>query len=171
MGEAAENQQLMRSVIQDLSLNFHFFLDLFLQHQGRSASSWRLLVVSAAMLTQAIWSNICKFHVMFLWREPINVNYAKLLVDSWAEIVIRYNFNQVTVDGISNITYWLSGLMGWKCTDIKVQVLSNINVGAEYLVKFIYLEDVIVLFAQVIWWSWQLFVLKKIMQVYIIGSF
>ena len=171
MGEAAENQQLMRSVIQDLSLNFHFFLDLFLQHQGRSASSWRLLVVSAAMLTQAIWSNICKFHVMFLWREPINVNYAKLLVDSWAEIVIRYNFNQVTVDGISNITYWLSGLMGWKCMDIKVQVLSNINYGAEYLVKLIYLEDVIVLFAQVIWWSWQLFVLKKIMQVYIIGSF
>ena len=34
--------------------------------------------------------------------------------------------------------------------DIKVQVLSNINVGAEYLVKLIYLEDVIVLFAQVI---------------------
>ena len=34
--------------------------------------------------------------------------------------------------------------------DIKVQVLSNINFGAEYLVKFIYLEDVIVLFAQVI---------------------
>ena len=34
--------------------------------------------------------------------------------------------------------------------DIKVQVLSNINFGAEYLVKSIYLEDVIVLFAQVI---------------------
>ena len=171
MGEAAENQQLIRSVIHDLSLNFHFFLDLFLQHHGRSASSWRLLVASAAMLTQAIWSNISKFHMIFLWREPINVNDTKLLVDSRAEIVIRYNFNQVTVDGISNITYWLSGLMGWKCMDIKVQVLCNINFGAEYLAKLIYLEDVIVLFAQVIWWSWQLFVLKKIMQVYIIGSF
>ena len=45
----------MRCFIQDLSLNFHLFLDLFLH--GGCSSSWQpLRAVSAAKLTQAIGS-------------------------------------------------------------------------------------------------------------------
>ena len=37
--------------------------------------------------------------------------------------------------------------MGWKCIDDKFKVLSNIYFDTEYLISFIYLENVIVLFA------------------------
>ena len=52
------------------------------------------LALSAAMLTQAIRSKTCSFHLMYLSTEPKNLNGAKKLVDSRADI-IRYNFNQV----------------------------------------------------------------------------
>ena len=46
MGEATEKKQLMRSFIQDLSLNFHFFLDVFLH--GNTSPEWQPFVVSGA---------------------------------------------------------------------------------------------------------------------------
>ena len=35
--------------------------------------------------------------------------------------------------------------MGWKCMDCKFQVLSIIYISAEYFIRFIYLENVIVI--------------------------
>ena len=67
----------MGSVIQDLSINFNFFLDLFQQHHGGSSSSWQPLAVSAAMLTQAIGSKIYNFDLMYLSKEPMNFNVTK----------------------------------------------------------------------------------------------
>ena len=58
----------MRRFIQDLSLNFHLFLDLFLY--GGSSSSWQPpWTVSVAVLTQAIGYIIFSFHLMYLSKK------------------------------------------------------------------------------------------------------
>ena len=54
-----------------------------------------ILAVPAAMLTQAIESKSWKFHLMYLSEEHMNLNFIKWLANSRADIVIRYNFNQV----------------------------------------------------------------------------
>ena len=41
--------------------------------------------------------------------------------------------------------------MRWKSMDSTLQVLSNIYFDAEYLIRFIYLENVVVQFALVMW--------------------
>ena len=43
---------------------------------------------------------------MFLSKEPMNLNGTKWLVDSRADIVIRYNFS--VLDNVSYITYLLT---------------------------------------------------------------
>ena len=41
--------------------------------------------------------------------------------------------------------------MRWKSMDSTLQVLSKIYFGAEYLIRFIYLENVVVQFVLVMW--------------------
>ena len=61
-------------------------------------------------------------------------------------------------------------LVGRKYMDHKFQVLSNIYFGNVYLIKFIYLENRILLFALQLPDSFSGNSFKKAMKVYIIGS-
>ena len=55
------------------------------------------------------------------------------------------------LDNFSYITYWGFGLLGWKCMDNKFQVLSSVDFGAVYLIRLIYMENMILLLFLAIW--------------------
>ena len=87
---------------------------------------------------------------MYLSKKPMILNDTMWIVDSRADILLL-DITLIKLDNVSYIICWLSIIVGWKCMDSKFQVLSNIYFGAEYRIRFIYLESVIVLFALVIW--------------------
>ena len=123
----------MKSFIQDLSLNFHFLLDLFLHHNGNSSSSWQALTVSTAMLRKATGSKIYISPDVSI--KPIQKNpyiwtvQSNLLIPE--QILLIY-ITLTKLDNVSYITYWISCLKGQKWMDSEFQVLSNIYFGAEY---------------------------------------
>ena len=79
------------------------------------------------------------------WRWTVQ---SELLI---LDQILLLEITLIKLDNVGYITYWISGLMGWKWMDSKFQILSNIYFGAEYPIRFIYLKDMIVLFVLVIW--------------------
>ena len=67
------------------------------------------------------------------------------------EQILLLDITLIKSDDVSYITYGGFDPIGWKCMANKLQILSNVYFGAWYLRRFIYLENVIMLFDVVIW--------------------
>lgn len=116
-----------------------------------------VLSVSTPTLGPAIASEICSLCLIYLPKECINANGTKSLVDTIADIVFRYGFNQVSYIMLSIFLIFDYLCLIWV---YHFMISSNENpwiknsdslqhfFGAVYLITFNYLGNVIFLFAQ-----------------------
>ena len=145
----------MTCFIQDLNLIFYLFLDTYLLWSA--SVRCQSLSVSTPTLGPAIASEICSLCLIYLTKECINANGTKSLVDTIADIVFRYGFNQVSYIMLSIFLIFDYLCLIWV---YHFMISSNENpwiknsdslqhfFGAVYLITFNYLGNVIFLFAQ-----------------------
>ena len=70
--ETAANQQIMRCLTKIQVLIFIFLRSY--STVGVAPVAWQPLPVAATTLTRAIGSKICTFHLIYLSKEPMNMN-------------------------------------------------------------------------------------------------
>ena len=102
----------MRSFIQDFNLNFHFFRSFSVRCMGVAVSVDKHWLYQHKLLgpksTDFTW---CIFQKnSWIWTVQ-----SDLLIPEQ----ILLDITLIKVDNVSYLTYWLSGLMGWKCVDSK----------------------------------------------------
>ena len=106
LGETAENQQLMRYFIQDLSLNIKFFYILFC---CRGNSSWMATIVSASKnVNTSYWLKICSFQLREKCPNPNS--------DTFYVVLIWFIFQNAWISMVS-VTFWPHDHTRWKCMD------------------------------------------------------
>ena len=124
-GETAENQQLMRYFIQDLSLNIKFFYILFCCGGN---SSWMATIVSASKnVNTSYLSKICSFHLREKCPNPNT--------DTFYVVLIWFIFQNAW---FIQWFQWLFDPMTPRDKNAWIQVLSKIYFGIVYLINFIY---------------------------------
>ena len=147
IGRSSTNTAVNEVFYSRFKFNFCFLLRSFSAVKVAPVG-WQIL--SASTTTRAIGAKICCYPLIYLSKKPMSLNSTQWHVDSIAEIISRYNLG---ITGRKISYYWLfvfdKGILSsWDENAWIIKTRSSPTyVGTIYFIKFIYLENVILLFA------------------------